>query len=163
MAPVTINTVTLFWGGLSSSPPTPDSWRHRQRLSFWPIKLTHICQLPMYHLLSELHQPVMNGPASSAQYDSGWLVVRRWDAWQELSEQDNSANVHHLVRLDSNFQHRKNRIWSSDWGKKWSNKCEAKALFLLRYCTLEVLVLGYFHFRRLYAYTPQHSSHSFAD
>lgn len=114
---VTIYKLWLCFGGTWAtffSPPTSDSWWHRRRLSFWPIKLTHICQLPMYHLLSGLHQPVMNGPASSAQYDAGWLAVQHRDAWQELSEQNNSANVHHLVMFYSNYQHGKNNISVGD-------------------------------------------------
>lgn len=72
--------------------------------------MTHICQLPMDHLQSELQQPVMNGPASLAQQDAGWLTVQQRDAWQESSEQNNSANVHHLEMFHSNFGHGKRRI-----------------------------------------------------
>lgn len=66
------------------SPPTSDSWIRRCRLSLW-LKVTHICQLPMYHLRSELRQPVMNEPASFARYDAGWLAVQNKSTWHELS------------------------------------------------------------------------------
>lgn len=66
------------------SPPTSDSWIRRCRLSLW-LKVTHICQLPMYHLRSKLRQPVMNEPASFARYDAGWLAVQNKSTWHELS------------------------------------------------------------------------------
>lgn len=109
-----IYTVILFWENLQSlsfSHRTSDSWWSRQPLSFWPIKLTHICQLPMYHFLSVLQQQVINGPASSAQYDVGWLAVQHWDAWHKCSEQnckcwpfgDRDANFVHFPQSNANL------------------------------------------------------------
>lgn len=74
-----LHTVTFLWESLQSfsfTPPTLDSWWSRRWLSFWPIKLTHICQLPMHHFQSILHQQVMNGPASFVQYDAGCPASR---------------------------------------------------------------------------------------
>lgn len=61
-------------------------------------KVTQVCQLPMYNLLWEPHQPVINGPASPAQYDPGQLAVQHRDTLQKILEQCDSVNIHHLLK-----------------------------------------------------------------
>lgn len=82
------------WSHLDAFMGEPSGLARRTRggsrwwLSFWPIRLTHICQLPMHHFRSVPQQRVMNGAASSVSRDANGLDVPAGGTWHRTLERN---------------------------------------------------------------------------